>query len=176
MRTREKGEKMTFHAQFFGAITALTVITGLLGAVPAKAEHWSLYKQWDFAKPAFVHDLPFAKHKVVLQVSQGDVARWNLALNNASNVLQIFGQGKVRVVIVAYGPGLKMLFAKTPVAARLQSLDAEGVEFDACHQTMLNIKRATGHLPKLVPQAAVVPGGVVRIMQLEEHGFDYLKP
>jgi intracellular sulfur oxidation DsrE/DsrF family protein len=155
---------------------ALVLSTVPFAAMPAKAAHWSLYKQWNFAKPAFIHDLPFVEKKVVLQVSQNDAERWNLALNNASNLLEIFGQGKVRIVVVAYGPGLKMLLANTSVAARIQSLDAEDVEFDACYQTMLGIQRQTGHMPELVPQAVVVPGGVVRIMQLEENGFDYLKP
>jgi intracellular sulfur oxidation DsrE/DsrF family protein len=127
-------------------------------------------------EPLFVHDLAFAQKKIVLQVSGANPAQWNLALNNASNLLQYWGQGKVRIVIVTYGPGLKMLFAKTPVSVRIQSLDAEGVEFDACHQTMLKFKRKTGHLPALVSQAAVVPAGVVRLMQLEEAGFDYVKP
>lgn len=157
-----------------GAVAALAVFCG---SVPsAHAEHWALFKNWNFAKPAFIHSLPFAQKKVVLQVSQDGAPYWNLALNNASNLLDYWGQGKVRIVVVAYGPGLKMLFANTPVAARIQSLDAEGVEFDACHQTMLNFQRKTGHLPALVAQSAVVPGGIVRIMQLEETGFDYVRP
>jgi uncharacterized protein len=158
------------------AVAALAVL-GLLGAAPAaRAANWDLYKHWDFGKVAFLHDMAFAQKKIVLQVSQDDAALWNLALNNAGNLLHYWGPGKIRIVLVTYGPGLKMLFAKTPVAARLQSLDAEGVEFDACHQTMLGVERRTGRLPALVPQAAVVPAGVVRIMQLEEHGFDYVKP
>jgi intracellular sulfur oxidation DsrE/DsrF family protein len=167
--------KTKFRAGSIAALAALAFAT-LFAAAAARAEHWRLHKNWNFAKPAFLHDQPFAKKKIVLQVSEDGAPRWNLALNNASNLLDYWGQGKVRIVVVAYGPGLKMLFANSPVAARLQSLDAEGVEFDACHETMLGLKRRTGHLPDLVPQAAVVPGGVVRIMQLEENGFDYIKP
>jgi len=158
----------------FAAAAALT--TGLAVAAPAQAEHWELQKHWNYDKIAYIHDLPFAQKKIVLQVSQGDKARWDLALNNAANLLEYWGQSKVRVVLVAYGPGLAMLFANSPVAARIQSLDASGVEFDACHQTMLGIKRKTGKLPKLVPQAAVVPGGIIRLMQLQEDHFDYVKP
>ncbi len=155
---------------------ALALAASLLAALPARAADWALYKHWNFAKPAFIHSLPFAQKRIVLQVSKDSPALWNLALNNVGNLLDYWGQGKIRVVLVAYGPGLKMLFADTPVAARIQSLNVEGVEFDACHQTMLKFKRKSGHLPALVPQAAVVPAGIVRIMQLEEHGFDYVKP
>lgn len=158
------------------ACAALIFAASLFTVPPAKAENWTLYKHWNYAKVAFVHDLPFAEKKVVLQVSQGVPARWNLVLNNITNLLAYWGQGKIRIVVVAYGGGLKMLLAKSPLATRIQSLYAEGVEFDACHVTMMKFKRETGHLPELVPQASVVPGGVVRIMQLEEAGFDYVKP
>jgi len=140
------------------------------------AENWSLYNHYNFNQPQFSQSLPFAKEHLVVQVDQGNPHRWGLALANVANVLNYFGSDKIQVVVVAYGPGLKLLFAHSPYAARVQSLTAQGVEFDACHQTMLGIKAHTGHLPKLLPSAVVVPGGVVRIMQLEQHGFDLLKP
>ncbi|MDA8120521.1 MAG: DsrE family protein [Gammaproteobacteria bacterium] len=145
-------------------------------AVPALAENWTLFHHYDFNKPQFIHSHPFAKEHLVVQVDQGNPHRWSLALSNVANVLNYFGSDKIQIVVVAYGPGLKMLFANSPLKLRVQSLNAQGVEFDACHMTMLGIKAKTGHLPKLLPQAAVVPGGVIRIMQLEQHGFDLLKP
>ncbi|WP_439097810.1 DsrE family protein, partial [Acidithiobacillus thiooxidans] len=80
------------------------------------------------------------------------------------------------IVVVAFGPGLKMLVANSPVAKTIAAMNAEGVEFDACHNTMLAMAKKLGHLPKLVPSAVIVPAGIVRIMQLESHGFDYVKP
>ena len=145
-------------------------------AVPALAENWTLFHHYNFNKPQFIHSHPFARAHLVVQVDQGNPHRWGLALNNVANVLNYFGSDKIQIVVVAYGPGLKMLFANSPLRLRVQSLNAQGVEFDACHMTMLGIKAKTGHLPILLPQAAVVPGGVVRIMQLEQHGFDLLKP
>jgi uncharacterized protein len=167
---------MNSRARLTCTAAALAVAVVLGAAPPASAAQWDLYQHWDFAKAAFVHDLPSAEKKIVLQVDEDDAPRWKLALNNAGNLLHYWGPGKVRIVVVAYGPGLKMLVAKSPMAARIQGLDAQGVEFDACHQTMLGVQRRTGHLPDLVPQAAVVPSGVVRLMQLEESGFDYVRP
>ena len=158
--------RLTMCAMFIGAI-------GI--AKPAHA-NVSMLGNFDYAHPAFKNSMPFATVHLVIQVSQDDPALWNLALNNAQNVQDFFGAQKVHVVVVAYGPGLKMLIAGSPVAERLATLDQEGVEFDACHVTMLGIERATGHLPVLVPSAVIVPGGIVRIMQLESHGFEYIKP
>ena len=48
-------------------------------------------------------------HKLVLQVSDADPAKWRLALNNARNVPDDLGRDKVAVEIVACGPGIGML-------------------------------------------------------------------
>ena len=67
------------------------------------------------ALPAFAQQ----KQRVVIQVSDTDPAKWNLALNNARNVQQDLGKDNVQVEIVAYGPGLAMLKAESKVADRL---------------------------------------------------------
>lgn len=154
-------------------LVAACLAVGIAGTAHANP---SMLKNFDFNHPVFFHKHDFASRHVVIQVSEGNPARWNLALNNAQNLLDAFGADQVQVVMVAYGPGLKMLFAKSPEASRIQSLDKEGVEFDACHNTMEAMARKLGHMPELVPQAVIVPGGIVRIMQLESHGFDYIKP
>ena len=132
--------------------------------------------KFDFDHPTFAHQLPFATRQVVIQVSENDPTYWNLVLNNAQNLLDFFGQENVRVVVVAFGPGLPMLLKNSPVAARIASQDGEGIEFDACHKTMEGMARKLGHLPVLVPQAVVVPAGLVRVMQLEKAGFAYVRP
>ena len=159
---------------FKSALLSLTLVLGCTGL--AQAANPSMLKDFNFDKPAFIHDLPFAQYKVVMQVSQDDPALLNLALNNAQNLLDYFGQEKVRIVIVAYGPGLPMLLKNSTVAQRIASLDIEGVEFDACHTTMEGMAKKLGHMPQLVPQAVVVPAGVARIMQLEKAEFAYIKP
>ncbi len=162
----------TWHRTLVG----LTLLLGMLALQPALAENWSIYKHYTYNKLQLISPQPFAKQHLVLQVTQAEPRRWNVVLNNAANVRKFFGQGKVQVVVVAYGPGLKMLFANSPVAERINSQSEEGVEFDACHNTMLGFKRKTGHLPKLVSSAVVVPGGIVRIMQLEQNGYNFVKP
>ncbi len=136
----------------------------------------SMLDNYDYNTPSFKTSAPFATVHVVIQVSEDDPARWNLVLNNAQNLLDFMGASKTQIVVVAYGPGLKMLLADSPVAGRIQSLDQEGVEFDACHNTMMAMAKASGHMPVIVAPAVIVPAGVVRILQLESHGFSYLKP
>lgn len=156
-----------------GILAAICLAFAVCGAARANP---SMLKTFSYEHPVFLHPHPFATRHVVVQVSQDDPARWHLALNNVANMLEAFGQDKVQIVVVAYGPGLKMILGNSSDAKRIADLDEEGVEFDACHNTMLGIERKTGHLPKLVPSADIVPGGVVRIMQLESAGFNYIKP
>jgi intracellular sulfur oxidation DsrE/DsrF family protein len=156
-------------------IGSVALAASLILAGPADANP-SILKNFNFNHLIFQHPHPFATSHLVIQVSQNDPAVWSLALGNAQNALKLLGNDRVQIVIVAYGPGLHMLLANTPVAARINTLDQSGVEFDACNNTLQAMARALGHVPALVPQATIVPAGIVRIMQLESHGFNYVKP
>lgn len=157
-------------------INVLAIPLTLILALGTASANTSMLHNFKFAQPEFIHTLPFASHKLVVQVSQDNPARWHLVLNTSQNLLNFFGQQKIQIVVVAFGPGLKMLLAQSPVTKTIAAMNAEGVEFDACHNTMLAMAKKLGHLPKLVPSAVIVPAGIVRIMQLESHGFDYVKP
>ena len=56
---------------------------------------------------------PTKPHRLLIHVDQNDPAVMNLALNNATNVIEYYrAKGEdVSVDIVAYGPGLHMLRA-----------------------------------------------------------------
>lgn len=113
------------------------------------------------------------RHRVVLQVSDGDVAKWNLALNNARNIRQDLGQDNVSIEIVAYGPGLPMLKADSKVAGRLaQALD-QNIGLLACENTMRNTKVTKADMYGGI---AYVKAGVVHIMQRQREGWAYVRP
>src|SRR5271154_3353505 len=78
------------------------------------------------------------RNRVVIQVSDNDVARWNLALNNAHNLQTDLGIDNVQIEIVAYGPGLAMLKAGSPVAPRIDESVLGGMKISACENTMTN--------------------------------------
>ena len=93
-------------------------------------------------------------HRLILQVNTNDAAMMNLALNNATNVAQYYQElgEKVEIEVVTFGPGLHMLRDDTsPVKARISTI-------------------------ALIPEAAVVKSGVVRVMELQEKGWAYVRP
>ncbi|MEO6974482.1 MAG: DsrE family protein [Gallionella sp.] len=128
------------------------------------------------ATPARSADETFATYKYVLQASDMDPSKQILVLNNASNLLEAYPPGAVQVEIVAYGPGLRLLFAENENAKRIDSLSQSGVKFSACGNTLQAMTKLLGYEPKLNPDATVVPGGVVRIGDLQRKGYAYIKP
>lgn len=127
------------------------------------------------------HATDAKSHRVAIHVDQNDPAVMNLALNNAVNVVQHYSAAgeEVEIELVAYGPGLHMLRDDTsPVKARVKSISESmpNVAFTACGNTSDAMKKAEGKEIPLVSQARVVPAGVVRLMELQEKGWSYVKP
>ncbi len=116
------------------------------------------------------------KHKVVIQVSSGDEQTQMLALNNAVNVQKDLGMDNVEIEIVAYGPGLGIMTAKSKEAPRVKSLAAQNIKFSACGNTIKAVTKKTGKAPKLTEGVNVVPAGVIRIMELQGQGYAYIRP
>ena len=117
-----------------------------------------------------------AKNRVVIQVSDDSPKVHKLALNNAENLQQVLGANNVEVEVVAYGPGLSIMTDKNPDSMRVTQLSMMGVTFSACGVTMKKMTKATGKEPRLIDGVRVVPGGVVRIMELQQQGWTYIRP
>jgi uncharacterized protein len=120
-------------------------------------------------------------HRLAVQVDVNDPAMMNLALNNVSNTVQHYsdiGQ-KVEIEVIAFGPGLHMLRDDTsPVKARIKSMSETMPEltFSACGNTRENMAKVEAKDIPLISQAKVTKSGVVRLMELQERGWSYLRP
>lgn len=122
-------------------------------------------------------------HRIAIQIDQNDPAVMNLVLNNVSNLTEYYNSKgeEVQIEVVAYGPGLHMLREdKSPVKDRIKSIKAgsfpSSVKFSACHNTMVGMEKQEGHAIVIVPQASIVPAGVVRLSELQEKGWSYIRP
>jgi intracellular sulfur oxidation DsrE/DsrF family protein len=122
-------------------------------------------------------------HRIAIQVDQNDPQVMNLALNNATNVIEYYrGRNEnVDVDIVTYGPGLHMLRADTsPVQDRIKRLKDMAfpgkIQFSACNITKQGMEKTEGHAISILPDATIVPSGVVRLMELQEQGWSYVRP
>jgi uncharacterized protein len=122
-------------------------------------------------------------HRVTMQVDQNDPQVMNLTLNNVNAVIEYYRAKNedVDIDVVAYGPGLHMLRADTsPVQDRIKHFKDMAfpgkIQFSACNNTKQSMEKAEGHAISVLPEASVVPSGVVHLMELQEQGWSYVKP
>jgi uncharacterized protein len=123
--------------------------------------------------PAAAQQAAAKPARVVVQVSEADPARWNLALNNVKNLQDELGAANVSVEIVAYGPGIGMLKFDAPTNSRISEAIKNGVAVQACENTMRNQKLAKADMH---PNVTYVPAGVVQIVKRQQEGWAYLRP
>jgi uncharacterized protein len=121
-----------------------------------------------------------AKHRLAIHVDQNDPQVMNLALNNATNVIEYYRAKNedVDVDIVTYGPGLHA--DTSPVKDRLKRLKElafpGNVQFSACNNTKQGMEKSEGKEVPILSEATLVPSGVVRLMELQEKGWSYVRP
>jgi intracellular sulfur oxidation DsrE/DsrF family protein len=119
------------------------------------------------------------KHKVVYHLSEPGVDKARFVLGNIQNTLTgVGGAANVEAIeLVVHGPALKTFVTATidpQLTTMLADLQAQGVVFGACGNTMKAFSLSLEQLPRgahHLPQ-----GGVVRIMELVEQGYVYLRP
>lgn len=120
-------------------------------------------------------------HKVAVHVDENDPKVMNMALNNVRNLAKYYASvgDEVVIEVVAYGPGLNMYIpGKSPVADRIEvmSLEMDNVSFSACGNTHRKISEMAGKTVELMSEATIVPSGVVRLVELQEQGYAYVRP
>ncbi len=120
-------------------------------------------------------------HHIAFHVDQNDPKLMNITLNNVANVTSYYhDQGDTAVIeVVAYGPGLNMfVVGKSPVADRISAmhLEIDDLTFSACGNTLRNMSAKLGKEIELLDEAGVVLSGVVRLVELQEQGYAYIRP
>ena len=109
--------------------------------------------------------------KVVLQVSDDNPQKWNLAINNANNVLKAAPGSEIEIVV--YGPGIAMLTKDSKVSARVTKAVNDGVKVVACQNTMKAKKLSQDQMNMSI---GYVPAGVIQIMNRQGQGWAYVRP
>lgn len=110
---------------------------------------------------------------MVIQVSDADPAKWQLALNNAKNLQAEFGRDGVELEIVAFGPGVRMLQLESEAADRVAEAVASGVRVVACENTLRAMKLERADMNDKI---GYVPAGVAEILRRQRDGWAYLRP
>src|SRR6185503_9154128 len=120
-------------------------------------------------------------HRLAIQVNTEDPTAMRHAISNALNAAKAYKDVSepLEVQIVTYGPGIHMFRADTsPVKDLLPLLRANlpEVAFIVCGNSKVIMEQKEGHTLALVDGAQVVPAGIVRLMELQEAGWSYIRP
>jgi intracellular sulfur oxidation DsrE/DsrF family protein len=159
-----------------GLVLALasTALVVTLSRPPLEAQ--SAEKPAKAAKPA----AKVKTHKVAIQVSDNDKNVMNRALNNTNNLIAAYkAKGEELVVeIVTFHDGLHMLRSESPVKDRIavMSLENPNLTFVACANTQANQSKAEGKQVTLLSEAKVMPSGIIRLIELQQQGYAYIRP
>ncbi len=151
----------------------LAFFTAAAGVTAARAATWTV----PMSKP---------KHRVVFHVGSGDPAVMTTALHNIENAAEYFiaedpsivEAERLRIELVANSTGYAMLRADiSPVKDLIAAVHAKFpfLVFSACQISRKSAERREG---KLIPQLSVatdVPSGVVRLCELQEEGWSYIR-
>lgn len=114
-----------------------------------------------------------AQNRIVIQINEDDVKKWNAVLANIRNIQAELGQRNVAIAVVVIGYGLGMVTADSLAANGVQDAVASGVEFLACGNSM-----KAQHVARddLVAGVGVAAAGYVEIMRRQQQGWIYLRP
>ena len=125
--------------------------------------------------PSGAAETPQDPHRVVMHVNSSDEKIQRGALNNIRHLYQEVGREHLLVELVVHGAGLTLLTKKaSTLATELAQLKTDyDVEFTACSNTMKAMNLTVRDLVEQVDRA--VPA-MVRLMELQEEGWVYIKP
>ena len=116
------------------------------------------------------------QEKVVYHVNDSADAKG--AMRNAMNHLN--ASPKAKIVFVTHSKGVDFLFDGAtdkdgnPYSVNVEALQAKGVQFDVCANTLKGRKLDPS---KLLPGMVIVPSGVAEVSKLQiTEGYAYIKP
>jgi intracellular sulfur oxidation DsrE/DsrF family protein len=124
---------------------------------------------------------PTKIHHIVLQINSDDTVPMKHAISNAINLVTHYRaeDQDIAVEFVAYGPGITMFRTDTsPVLDILKYIRSNfpEISFTICGNAKAIIEQREGHPMPLVTGTRVVPFGVVRLVELQEAGWAYIRP
>jgi intracellular sulfur oxidation DsrE/DsrF family protein len=116
------------------------------------------------------------KQRVAYHVSEREKVA--SVLNNMRNHIKgMGGTENVELILVAHGPAMKefhKLDGNASAMDKLTALMGQGVAFNACGNTMRALKYETTDI--IDGAVRVDQGGVVRLAELQQDGYLYLRP
>ncbi|WP_018477725.1 DsrE family protein [Pontibacter roseus] len=112
-----------------------------------------------------------SQRKIVYDLSVADTTMHAGLMRQLNNIKRGWPDAQIEVVV--HGKALNLLVTgKSTQANAIKELQAKGVVFAACENTM---KRAKVEKSQLLPNIPTVPMGIGEIVSKQEEGWSYIK-
>lgn len=127
---------------------------------------------WAFAESTFSDPQPSFDNprKVVIQLYDSELKKVNHNLSTIYNILKEYPSETLKVVVVAYGNGIRALkndYDKKTLT-RIESLMEYDVEFIVCRNTMETMKWTESDF---IEDASYVQAGIVELIERQIDGY-----
>ena len=126
-----------------------------------------LFAKYNFKDPKPSFDNP---RKIIMKLNNKDIHYANHLLGTIYNILKEYPDSALKVVVIAYGPGMRVLKKDydKKVLSRIRSLMEYDVEFIGCKNTM----QTMGWTKKdFIDGIDYVQAGIVEVIERQAHGF-----
>ena len=118
-----------------------------------------------------------ADRKMAIQINSNDPLTQKMALISARNLKAVIGKDNIDVELVVYGPGLSVIKSENRNSSRVQNLMEEyGLKVSVCEGTLKGYAKRNGSEADIIGGVARVPTGAIRLLELQEKGYAYLRP
>jgi intracellular sulfur oxidation DsrE/DsrF family protein len=126
-----------------------------------------VFAKYNFKEPKPTFDNP---RKIIMKLNNKDKSYANHLLGTIYNILKEYPDGALKVVVIAYGPGMRVIkkdYDKKTLS-RIKSLMEYDVEFIGCINTMqtMNWKKKD-----FIEDISFVQAGIVEVIERQAHGF-----
>ncbi|CAA6811475.1 MAG: Blr3520 protein homolog, hypothetical protein [uncultured Thiotrichaceae bacterium] len=133
----------------------------------------------------------YGKQKVVYHINYDDPKKQTGTLRNVQNHINAVGADNLDLKVVLHGNGLALLVlpdaladlpkfkhgnANDVMAATIDTLKGQGVEFAVCANTVKGRDINTEDHLYNVEESDVVPSGVAELAHLQSQGYVYMRP
>ena len=118
-----------------------------------------------------------AERKMAIQINSSDPVTQKMALLNARNLKAVLGKDNIDVELVVYGPGLSLIKTDKLNSARVEDLMKRyGLKVSVCEGTLKRYAKKNGVEADIIDGVSRVSTGAIRLLELQEKGYSYLRP
>lgn len=129
------------------------------------------------AEAGLSDEKPFADTYIIMQVSDADPSHYQAVLDISNNLTKRYGQEMIDIEVIAFGAGVPMLLAEdNEFTHRIASLQAHGVRFYVCGNTLDTLERKHHKRPEVLPGIETVQTGVKFLIDEIKRGYIPIHP